>query len=241
MVTSVAFSASGRLLVSADPGTVRLWETATAGEVRRFARLGRQVTCFALAPDGKLLAAGGGKGTIYLWEVGTGKELRPLAGHQGCVTSLAFSDDGKALASASDDTTALVWDVAGLGRGAGRRAAPLPAPKLAAWWADLAGDDAARAYEAVWALAAGDSAPFLKGRLRPVPAAGAEQVARLLADLDSDAFAVRERATRELAKLEEAAEPALRKALAGHPSPEVRRRVTGLLEGLGGRSPYCGA
>jgi hypothetical protein len=170
--------------------------------------------------------------------VATGKGLRPLAGHQGPITSLAFSDDGKALASASGDTTVLVWDVAGLGRGAGRRAAPLPAPKLAAWWADLAGADAARAYEAVWALAAGDSVPFLKERLRPVSPAGSEQVARLLADLDSDEFGVRERATRELAKLEEAAEPALRRALAGHPSPEVRRRVTGLLEGLEGRSPY---
>jgi hypothetical protein len=45
----------------------------------------------------------------------------------------------------------------------------------------------------------------------------------------SDDFAVRERATEELADLGELAKPALEKALAGKPSVEVRSRVVRLL------------
>ena len=54
-------------------------------------------------------------------------------------------------------------------------------------------------------------------------------MARLIADLDSDVFDVREKAAKEW-KLGAAAEPALRKALEGRPSAEVRRRVEGLLQ-----------
>jgi HEAT repeat protein len=57
-------------------------------------------------------------------------------------------------------------------------------------------------------------------------------MARLVRDLDDDAFAVREQATVELARLGTGAEPALRKALAGRPSEEVRRRIDALLARL---------
>src|SRR5262249_16796312 len=59
----------------------------------------------------------------------------------------------------------------------------------------------------------------------------------LIADLDSDQFTVREKAQRELEILGKMAEPALRRALAGGASPEVRRRVERLLEQLEGRVP----
>jgi hypothetical protein len=59
----------------------------------------------------------------------------------------------------------------------------------------------------------------------------------LLAELDSDDFEVREKSTAELAKLGEAVESALRKALEGKPSPEARRRVESLLHKLRRVSP----
>jgi HEAT repeat protein len=55
-------------------------------------------------------------------------------------------------------------------------------------------------------------------------------VARLVTDLGSDSFAVREKAAAELEKLGEGAGPGLRKALASEPTAEVRRRVEGLLD-----------
>jgi HEAT repeat protein len=55
---------------------------------------------------------------------------------------------------------------------------------------------------------------------------------RLLADLDSDKFAVREQATSELKALAEHAVPALRTALAGNPSLERWRRLEALLQRL---------
>src|SRR5207249_4170107 len=50
------------------------------------------------------------------------------------------------------------------------------------------------------------------------------------ADLDDRLFEVRARAARKLHELGESAGPALRQALAGRPSVEVRRRLEGLLD-----------
>jgi hypothetical protein len=57
-------------------------------------------------------------------------------------------------------------------------------------------------------------------------------IAKLVEDLDSPVFTIRQRATEELAKVDRLAEPALRKALSGQPSLELRRRVRELLDQL---------
>ncbi|HMC65360.1 MAG TPA: hypothetical protein VKI65_10520, partial [Gemmataceae bacterium] len=56
-------------------------------------------------------------------------------------------------------------------------------------------------------------------------------------DLDSNEFATRQRADRELEELEELAEPALRKAVAENAAPEVRRRAETLLAKLDTNPP----
>src|SRR5205085_415794 len=88
--------------------------------------------------------------------------------------------------------------------------------------------------QAITALASrpAQTIPWLRKRLRPVPRADAHRVARWIADLDSNRFAVRRRAARELEHLAEQAEPALRQALAGRPSPEVRRGIMSILAQL---------
>jgi hypothetical protein len=86
------------------------------------------------------------------------------------------------------------------------------------------------------AAAPGRSVPLLRERLRQ-GGSDPRRVARLIADLDNDDFAVRERSSEELAKLGDAVAPALRRSLEGSPSPETRLRVRGLLEKLEGPTP----
>ncbi len=74
--------------------------------------------------------------------------------------------------------------------------------------------------------------PFVQGRLPPVPHVPAGQVARLIADLGSERFAVRHGATVTLETFVDSAEPALRRALAAPASLEMRRRIEQVLEKL---------
>ncbi len=72
------------------------------------------------------------------------------------------------------------------------------------------------------------------GAVAPATPPDDKQLARWIADLDSDTFDVREKAAEGLGKLGHAATPALRKALAAKPSAEARKRIEHLLEGLRG-------
>jgi uncharacterized membrane protein YphA (DoxX/SURF4 family) len=105
---------------------------------------------------------------------------------------------------------------------------------MAGLWARLEAQDASRADEAIRALAASprQAVALLRREVRPATPADPRRVARLIAGLDSEEFTSRESAARELEGLGELAEPALRKALAGRPTLEVRRRVERLLDRL---------
>jgi hypothetical protein len=71
--------------------------------------------------------------------------------------------------------------------------------------------------------------PLLRRHLRPVPAADARQLARLIQGLDGAQFEDREKAVKELAALGAAAEPALRRAAEAGASAETKRRAAELL------------
>jgi HEAT repeat protein len=114
-------------------------------------------------------------------------------------------------------------------------AAPGAVPMdLGPLWQDLAGKDAFRADLAVWRLAGASSSAvaLVRERLRPPKTLAPERVARLVADLDSDDYDSRERASTDLTDAVECAAPALRRALAADPPLEMRRRLEELLAGL---------
>jgi WD40 repeat protein len=219
---------------------VRLWEAATGKQVLVLAT-GAGAGALAFSPDARLLAvARGGPDTqgdwlVHVWDLAGGREVGSLSGHLGDVKALAFSPDGRSLASGSADGTTLVWDMTAPALRRWPRWAGNTLTDPEALWAGLADADGARAYRAVWQLVATprQAVPFLRERLRPVRAPDPRRVARLVADLDSDQFDVREKATEELAGLGELAVPALRHALKGTPTPEARRRIERLLEQLG--------
>ena len=188
---------------------------------------------FAISPDGRTLLFGA-EGNIQLWEAVSGRVRRTFSGHSSVITDGTFAPDGRTLLSGSWDTTILVWDVA---RQTEEHRGKLGQTELQALWQDLAGTDAVQADQAIWALAAcaEQAVPFLKEHLRPVPAVEPSRLNHLLANLDSDQFAVRDQATRELDELGELAEAAIRKRLTDKPTLEGRRRGEQLLEKL--RSP----
>ena len=82
------------------------------------------------------------------------------------------------------------------------------------------GDDSVRVFDAIGLLTASprEAVSLLKEKLKPVSSApGPRQLAALIVDLDSDFFQTRQKAARELERLGELAEPALRDSL----SPSV--------------------
>jgi WD40 repeat protein len=234
----VEFAPDSRLLVGAESDgrpevTVHLWDITTGRErhfpVARRGHLGAQ----ALSPDGKTVALGYSDGTVVLCELLSGQVRRRWEGHRAGVGALAFSPDGRTLTSGSDDATALIWDVTGLEEGR-RRLAAFSAQQLDALWSALGDTDAARAYQALWTLTTvpEQTAPFIRQRLQPAALEDQTKIQRLLADLQSDRFMVRQRAMQKLDQLGGKAEPALLHALANAPPLELRRRLEQLLDKL---------
>jgi hypothetical protein len=137
----------------------------------------------------------------------------------------------------SSDTTMLLWDSAALRKDLpARPAAELPDGASDALWADLAGDDAGKAGQAVLKLTAAPqrAVAFLGERLKPADPIDQKKLDKWLADLDGDRFAVRQEAIANLLKAGEQAVPALQKVLTSQPALETRLRVEELLDKLTG-------
>ena len=224
-------SPDGRLLGAVTNDGIHVWEAATGTELYRFGGPQGRPTGLAFSPDSRTLALFGEVGSAaQLWEVATGKLRLTVGGHLGAVRGVAFSPDGRLLATGGDDTTALLWDwraLALLGRPA---PAELSAKRLDELWDDLCGGDAEAALRAVALLsrAPAQAVAYLKGRVGRVEALNLD---KLIADLDDDAFEVREKATEKLIALGRSAEAAVRKA-AENGSAEVRLRAGKILQRL---------
>lgn len=243
-VLTVAFSPDGKRLAGAcQDRKVRLWETATGDEALKLEGHTLDVYHVVFSPDGRRLASSSAKwnkeepGEIKLWDLAAAKERASFQGNTMTIWSLAFSPDGNRLASAGGKWNkdvpgeVLLWDVSGVVKPE-EKVMALDATQLDALWADLAGQDAARAYRAVWALSASpkETVAFLSGRVKAPPRNPLlERLPQLIKDLNDDSYAVREKATADLEKLGQEARAALT-AAKDSPAAEVRRRVELLLE-----------
>jgi WD40 repeat protein len=238
--TGLAFSPDGKIVaLMGSDWFVRLFDTGSGKLIRQIAPppgsfdFQSQTRRPAFSPDGRLLVTGGADRLVHLWEVSSGVERRSFSGHTGSIRAWAFSPDGKTLASGSADTTVLLWDIYGDARGS-KAQAPRTAQELDALWSDLGATDGKRAHRAVCTLlrAPEHGIALIKNRLHARQPPDPERVKQLLAGLDSDRFAVRQKATQELEQLGDTVEATLQAALAANPSLEVRQRVQKLLDAV---------
>lgn len=232
VVCSATFSPDGKTLASANGSdTVILWEAATGRERTKLTGQGSSARAVAFSPDGRTLASGGDDNTLRLWELASGKERAALPGHQGSILSVAFSPDGRLLASGSKERSIKVWSLLPANGTAIGQPTPLAPQDLDDLWSRLADADAAGPYSAIQRLvgAGRQAVSMLENRLRPGPNPGDQVVSRLISDLDSSRFAVRQKAREELERLGIRAQAALQEKLEQKPSLEMKRNIEQIL------------
>jgi WD40 repeat protein len=242
-VAAIAFSPDGEFLAAVGemmPGLVQddrcleLWDVRT-GEPRPMQSPPKNhCTCVAFSPDGRVLVTGDKTGTVVLWEFATGRERHRFAGARSPIAKVVFSSDGKLLASASPDAPIFVWDIEGC-YGKSPFTDPFSADAAEKLWTALEDADASLAFKAMRELFArpGPAVALLRERLRPAAGVDEKAVRGWLRDLDSDTFAVREKAAAELEAAVDSAEPILRAALKEKQTAETKRRIEGILEAAG--------
>lgn len=111
-VTALAFSPDGKILVSAGPKSLLVWNTSLAPGPRPLAPLTGRARSIAFSPDGKTLAVAQGipgrSGSVALidFESGTPAILETTPDE---MLAVAFSPDGKLLAAGGSNNTIEVW------------------------------------------------------------------------------------------------------------------------------------
>ncbi len=103
-------------------------------------------------------------------------------------------------------------------------------------WLDLGSDDSRIAYQAVLRMvsASEPSIAIIEEKLTPMPPLDRTRLPKLIAELGSIDFKLRERADRELGGLAELAIPFLKESLRGDVPLETRRRIEELMQRHGG-------
>jgi RNA polymerase sigma factor (sigma-70 family) len=125
---SLAFSADGKTLISAQPGfgfqktgqpeltlTVNRWDLETGKELGPPKKFSDLALFGAFSPDGKTLAIAALQGALALWDVAENKEVGRINLGGGVVeftSQVTFSPDGRFLAVKKGSRPIGLWDVA---------------------------------------------------------------------------------------------------------------------------------
>ena len=110
-VTSVAFDAAGRRIVSGSRDqTVRVWDADSGREIACLRGHEGVVTSVAFDAVGRRIVSGSRDQTVRVWDADSGREIACLRGHENQVTSVAFDTAGRRIVSGSEDETTRVWD-----------------------------------------------------------------------------------------------------------------------------------
>jgi WD40 repeat protein len=190
----------------------------------------------AFTPDGRYLLTTS-LTEFRLWEVATRKDVLRRSvdglsrGHFGAAfaNDVAIAPDGRSAATSLASGNILIWDLLPSSRLKG----DLTTKDLESLWADLASEDAAKAYYAGGRFLSDPdrASAFLGKQLRPT-ADETERIRSLIAVLNDDEFSKREAASKGLRQLGLLAESELRRTLDDKLPAETRRAVKDLLDRL---------
>ncbi len=108
---TAVFSPDGRHVLSGG-SSLKLFDTKTTGEIRKFEGWGLGILSIAFSPDGGHVLTGCRDKTLKLWNVATGKKEKTYLGHTEAVTTVAISPDGRYALSGSRDRNMILWDIA---------------------------------------------------------------------------------------------------------------------------------
>jgi RNA polymerase sigma factor (sigma-70 family) len=223
-----------------SPGGVRVWEAATGKTVAHL-KTKSWVGQVAIHPDNRYVITNDYDG-VQAWDAITRKVVAVRPMHERVHSSttsgsfascLAFTPAGR-LATGHPDGTVLLWDVP---------LPPLPpqaltAKELETLWSDLAAADAAKAWRIIWRLSDASAVPLVRERLKPILPVPAEKMQGLVANLDAESFERRQEVVKQLKALGLRAAPALREALEGSPTAEMKRRIQEVLAALETPGPF---
>lgn len=111
VVTSLATSANGRLLLSGDRvGSLILWRLPEAREERRLVGLEDGIRSLAMSADGRLALAGSDHRIIGVWDTSTGQLGKRIDDQIGQVLSVAISPDGSRGYSTAVEAVIRIWE-----------------------------------------------------------------------------------------------------------------------------------
>jgi len=113
-VYGLSFSRDGKYLAAGSQDTIKIWDTST-WRFRSFKAKNDLIASVAFAPDGKVIASGGGafsgaNNVVRLWSLATGRNYKTLEGFSHDVESITFSPNGDMLASLDSDNV-IFWKV----------------------------------------------------------------------------------------------------------------------------------
>lgn len=234
------FSVDGRMVASwreekTGQGKVIVWEVDSGGQIVADAKVGYRHNALALVRASRALVLADGN-AVRVLDLATGKERGRLSlpdfgfgfAAKHSVDKLVALPDNRHVLTTLADGTALVWDLSAFAPS--RLSEKHGEAELRAWWGELAGDDAARAFIAICKFAeapAEEAVRFLRDRVRPVPAVTTQTIRAIMVELDNPRFAAREEAARRLRQMGPTILPVLRSPLPMQ-SAEARERLSKL-------------
>ena len=216
-----------------------LWDVASDSKVFSFRGHPGRVYAIAWSPNASVIASGDlndapgkPKGEVKLWNGYNGSPLASFDVKSGVFT-LAFSPDGKYLVAGLRDSTILVFDVF---KATSPRKTTLtfsPAD-LETHWTNLLSPDASKAYRSIGTLidVPGQSVRFLGRHLHPVSRIDEGKITQAIINLNSEKFATRQAASKELMKIGGQAVPHIQEAMKRNPPLETRRRLDEIVNKL---------